>query len=274
MGVLNVTPDSFSDGGRWPTPDQAVARALAMAREGAQVVDVGGASSRPGAVIVPPEKEIQRSVPVVRALTRRLSEQDLSVAVSIDTSQVEVAKAALEAGATVINDVSGLADPAMARLAAAHQAVLVLCHNGLNHPLPEGLVPEDTVEYLVGWLGQRAEQARQLGAHLLVIDPGFGFGKTIEQNLAIITGLRQFSRLGWPVLVGASRKGSLGKLLLRSGLPDPGPQGRLGASLAMALAAAERGAAILRVHDVAATCQALALANLLSLPPTSPPRLF
>ncbi len=249
MGVLNVTPDSFFDGGRYFDRARAVARGEQMAAEGADIVDVGGESSRPGAHGVPLEEELRRVVPVVRALAP-------GVRVSIDTMKPEVAAAALEAGATLVNDVScRLAD-----LAAASGAGLVVMHmRGTPETMQDDPRYGDVVGEVSGYLDTAVERARALGVAEVYADPGIGFGKTLEHNLAILRALPALVARHGAVLVGASRKSFIGRLLARPGEAPLPPDERLEGSLAAAVWAMAAGAAIVRVHDVAATVQAATL---------------
>jgi dihydropteroate synthase len=247
MGIVNVTPDSFSDGGRWLQHEAAVQHGLKLAAEGALIVDVGGESSRPGAESVAVETEIDRAVPVVRELAAR------GVRVSIDTFKPEVAAAALDAGAMIINDISGLRDEGMLQLAAERSVPVVLMHMQ-GEPRTMQLAPSyaDVVSEVRTWLVGQATAARAAGVPAVIIDPGIGFGKTPAHNLLLLQQLAELTRLEWPVLVGASRKSLIGALL-----GDVPPAGRDAASLAIHLFAAQQGAALVRVHDVAAHVQAL-----------------
>jgi dihydropteroate synthase len=247
MGIVNVTPDSFSDGGRWLQHEAAVQHGLKLAAEGALIVDVGGESSRPGAESVAVETEIDRAVPVVRELAAR------GVRVSIDTFKPEVAAAALDAGAIIINDISGLRDEGMLQLAAERSVPVVLMHMQ-GEPRTMQLAPSyaDVVSEVRTWLVGQATAARAAGVPAVIIDPGIGFGKTPAHNLLLLQQLAGLTRLEWPVLVGASRKSLIGALL-----GDVPPAGRDAASLAIHLFAAQQGAALVRVHDVAAHVQAL-----------------
>jgi dihydropteroate synthase len=260
MGVLNVTPDSFSDGGRYLDPEAAVAHGLAMAAGGADVVDVGGESSRPGALPVPVAEERARVVPVVEALASH-------VRVSVDTMKEEVAAAALGAGASVVNDVSARLWP----LAAEAGAGYVLVHMQ-GTPATMQLDPryDDVVGEVFGFLLRRAEQAAAAGVAELWVDPGIGFGKTLEHNLALLRHLPQLVDAGWPVLVGTSRKGFIGRLAPRpDGSPAPVDR-RLAGSLATATWAMLCGAAMVRVHDVAPTVHAAVLVGDRRLGPGAP----
>ncbi|HZT64940.1 MAG TPA: dihydropteroate synthase [Acidimicrobiales bacterium] len=249
MGVLNVTPDSFSDGGEWFEADAAVARGLEMAEEGADVVDVGGESSRPGADPVPQEEELRRVVPVVAALAPR-------VRVSIDTVKPAVARAAVEAGATLINDISGT----LASVAAQAGVGWVAMHMRGDPKTMQSLAAyDDVVGEVCARLAELVAGAEAAGIEEVWVDPGLGFAKTAAHNLALLASLDRLAALGRPVLVGASRKSFLGPLSARAG-EDPAPvDDRAEASLAAAVWAMDRGAAMVRVHDVAATLQAAAL---------------
>jgi dihydropteroate synthase len=247
MGILNVTPDSFSDGGRFVDVAPAVEQGLRLFDEGAHVVDVGGESTRPGATAVSPEDELARVLPVVTALARRGP-------VSVDTRRASVAKAAIEAGATLVNDVSGGADPAMFATCAHAGVGLVLMHMRGEPATMQSLAAYDEVCAEVwGWLDARAREARLAGVHDVIVDPGLGFAKTAAHNLALLRDLpaRTADRT---VLIGASRKAFLGAL---TGQANPAE--RLEGSLAVALHCADAGAAWIRVHDVAATARALAV---------------
>jgi dihydropteroate synthase len=244
MGVLNVTPDSFSDGGRYLDPELAVAHGLALVAEGADVVDVGGESTRPGAGPVDEAEERRRVVPVIEALAP-------SVRVSVDTRSAAVAEAAVAAGATLVNDVSASLWPAAAEVGAGWVAMHM---RGEPVTMQEAPRYDDVVAEVGAFLQERAAQARAAGVEEVWIDPGIGFGKTLEHNLALLRSLDRLVAGGVPVVVGASRKGSLGQLTGGAPVDD-----RLEASVATAVWAVEQGAAMVRVHDVAATVRALAL---------------
>jgi dihydropteroate synthase len=256
MGVLNVTPDSFSDGGRFLDPDAAVAHGLAMAAEGADVVDVGGESSRPGATPVPEAEELARVVPVVAALAPH-------VRVSVDTVKPAVAEAALGAGASLVNDISAGLWP----LAAEAGAGWVALHmQGIPATMQRHPRYDDVVREVFGFLLDRGRQAREGGVEEVWLDPGIGFGKTLSHNLTLLAQLPALVAGGFPVLVGTSRKGFLGRLAA-SADGEPAPvEGRLPGSLATAVWAMLAGAAMVRVHDVAATVQAAALVGDCRLP--------
>jgi dihydropteroate synthase len=252
-GVVNVTPDSFSDGGQFLDPDAAVAHALALAADGADVLDIGGESTRPGAQAVGADEETARVVPVLEALRRRAA----GPALSIDTRHAAVASAALAAGATIVNDVSAGADPDMGRVVADAGASWVLMH---MQGTPETMQAEpryrDVVAEVVAYLRERADAAVAAGidAGRLWIDPGIGFGKTLEHNLALFADLETLVATGHRVLVGASRKRFLGLLTGRER-----PADRVAGSLACALRARAAGVHAVRVHDVRATRDALAV---------------
>ena len=252
MGILNVTPDSFSDGGLYCEPERALARAEAMLAEGADLIDVGGQSSRPGSQPVPAAVEQARVVPVVREIVKRHA-----ALVSVDTYRAAVAAAALDAGAVLVNDISALRfDPGMAPLLAERGAAVVLMHmQGTPRTMQQAPAYHHVIDDVYGFLHERLHVAVQAGIERqrIVLDPGFGFGKTVEHNLDLLRGLDHLGALGQPLLAGTSRKSFLGHLLQRP------VDERLAGSLASAVWAAQRGAALVRVHDVGAAVQALAL---------------
>lgn len=254
MGILNVTPDSFSDGGELTSVARAVDRAAAMVREGAGILDVGGESTRPGARPVAADHEIERAVPVVEALTARF---DLPV--SIDTRKAPVASAALAAGADVVNDVSGMDhDPEMAGVVAESGAGAILMHmRGDPADMQERAAYDDVVEEVRAELGGAVERARRagVGPDRLVVDPGLGFAKTATHNLVLLRRLERLGALGLPVLVGPSRKSFLGALL------DVPPGERVIGTVAACVLAYLGGARILRVHDVGPAVQGLVVAH-------------
>ncbi|TXI73922.1 MAG: dihydropteroate synthase [Dokdonella sp.] len=257
MGILNVTPDSFSDGGRFDRPDAAVARAETMAAEGAPLIDIGGESTRPGAAPVDVEEETRRVVPVVAAVARRLP----GVWVSIDTSKAEVARRALDAGARLVNDVSALSDPAMATVLHEHRAPAVLMHRrGDPRTMQDNPVYTDVIAAIASFFEERLAFAAAHGLPRtnFLLDPGLGFGKTTAHNLTILRRLGEFQRFGLPLLIGASRKSFIGRALGGETTPLP-PADREEGSLAAALWAAAKGARVLRVHDVRAAARALTL---------------
>lgn len=245
MGIVNVTPDSFSDGGQFTDPALAVAHARQLVAEGADLIDVGGESSRPGAEPVDAATEANRVLPVIEALARE-------VRVSIDTAKSEVANLAIDAGATLLNDISASLYPV-----AADRGVGWVAMHMLGEPRTMQAAPryDDVVAEVLEHVVQRAAQARALGIEEIWIDPGIGFGKTAEHNWALLAAVPRFVRSGWPVLIGTSRKAFLGRLF-----PDEEPlavDDRLEGSVTTALRAAADGAAMVRVHDVAATVAAL-----------------
>jgi dihydropteroate synthase len=252
MGVVNVTPDSFSDGGVNFRTEDAVVSARGMVEEGAAIVDVGGESTRPGSAAVSAEEELRRVVPVLEELD--------GVPVSIDTAKAEVARRALELGAELVNDVTALrGDPELAEVVASSGAYLCLMHmQGEPRTMQDNPTYEDVASDVASFLEERLRFAVAAGIpeERICLDPGFGFGKTVEQNFELLGRLGEIVALGRPVLVGLSRKRSLGRIL---GDPDA-TTGPLSASLAAAVEAYERGAAIFRVHDVREHVEALTVA--------------
>jgi len=249
MGVLNVTDDSFSDGGRFLAPAAALERALRMVEEGAAIVDVGGESTRPGAQPVAVDEELRRIIPVVEALA------SLPVVVSVDTSKPEVMRAALGAGAGLINDVRALRVPGALQALAGSRAAICLMHmQGEPATMQQEPVYGDVVTEVAAFLDAQVQSCLQAGIEpgRIAIDPGFGFGKTLAHNLQLLRGLPRFVATGYPVLVGLSRKSMLGALTGR-------PVGeRLAGGLALALWAVQGGATIVRTHDVGPTIDAIA----------------
>jgi len=243
MGVLNVTPDSFSDGGEFLERDSAVERVTEMEENGADVIDIGGESTRPGADQVPLEKELGRTVPVIEAVRK-----ETDVPISIDTYKSGVAEAALDAGADIINDISALRfDPDLGRVAAERGVPLVLMHmQGTPQTMQQDPTYGDPVEDIMDFLGERVEEAKALGVEedQLVLDPGIGFGKRLEDNYEILRRLEEFKQLGYPLLLGTSRKSFLGATL------DLPTEERLEGTIASNVVGVIRGADILRVHDV------------------------
>jgi dihydropteroate synthase len=249
MGILNVTPDSFSDGGHFTRVDQARQHALQMQAEGAAIIDVGGESTRPGAAAVGSDEELERVIPVIEAIR-----QESDIPVSIDTSKPEVMQAAVAAGADLINDVRALQAPGALEAAAALAVPVCLMHMQ-GEPRSMQAAPRYTnvVAEVRGFLQERvaACEAAGIARQRLILDPGFGFGKTLEHNLQLLHGLPQIVAVGLPVLVGLSRKSMIGKLL------DVPVEARLPASVALAGLAVWLGATIVRAHDVQATVQAV-----------------
>jgi len=252
MGVINVTPDSFSDGGRHADSVAAVTHALRMIDEGAGLIDVGGESTRPGAPSVSVETEIERVVPVIEALAARTK-----IPISIDTSKPAVMTAAVHAGASMINDVRALREPGAMQAAARTDAAICLMHmQGEPRTMQSDPRYSDVVAEVRDFLRERTEAclASGIAKNRLVVDPGIGFGKRLEHNLALLAGLPAVTALGWPVLIGVSRKSMLGTLLGRA------VDERVAGGVAIATAAVLAGASIVRTHDVAATVDAVKVA--------------
>jgi dihydropteroate synthase len=248
MGIVNVTPDSFSDGGQFIDPARAIEHAARLVEEGADILDIGGESTRPGAQPVPVEEELARVLPVLRAA------RELAVPVSVDTLKPEVMQAVLAEGASMINDVNALRAPgALDAVRASGCGVCLMHMQGEPRTMQTAPHYDDVVAEVKAFLAQRIDACAAAGIarERLVIDPGFGFGKSGQHNLALLRGLGALRELGVAVLAGLSRKSTLGTITGR------GSEDRLAASLAAALLAVERGAAIVRVHDVAATRDAL-----------------
>ena len=250
MGILNVTPDSFSDGGRFDRVETAVAQARRMADEGADILDIGGESTRPGAASVDAAAEIIRVVPVIEAIRA-----EIALPISIDTMKAEVMRAAVTAGATMINDVNALRAPDALQAVAVLDVPVCLMHmQGEPRTMQRAPHYEDVVKELLAFFRERIERCVEAGIERdrLIIDPGFGFGKTLDHNLRLLAELARFGELGLPLLAGISRKSMLGTLTGRAR-----PDQRVAASVAAAVLAAERGARIVRVHDVAETVDAM-----------------
>ena len=261
MGILNVTPDSFSDGGAFLSADEAIRRAEQMIADGVDIIDVGGESTRPGSASVDPEVEVQRTLPVVDAIAQRFD-----IPISIDTTKWLVAKAAIESGAEIINDISGLRwNARLADLAVSTKVGLVLMHSrGTFETMHSEPPVDDIFADLYHSLTASIETAKTSGVReeQIALDIGIGFGKTFEQNLELLAKLGSIVSdfKSYPMLVGTSRKSFIGKIL-----GDAPPSERLGGSLATALMAVERGAKIVRVHDVKETVAALAVAREINL---------
>ena len=254
MGVLNITPDSFSDGGRFDTFEKARERALAMAGEGVDIVDIGGESTRPGTDAVSLDEELGRTVPVIESVAG-----EIGVPISIDTCKAEVARRALDAGASIVNDVSGLRfDPGMIPLVAERGVPVVIMHmQGTPRDMQDNPTYEDVVGDITRFLRERAELAIQAGVERekVIVDPGIGFGKTLEHNLEIMRRLAEFRSLGYPLLLGTSRKSFIGAVLDR-------PAGeRLMGSVSTVAFAIARGVDIVRVHDVTEMLDAVRMAD-------------
>ena len=249
MGVLNVTPDSFSDGGRFLAPDDAIRHARHMVAEGAAIIDVGGESTRPGAESVDIAEELDRVIPVIEVLAAALP-----VPVSVDTSKPEVMQAAIAAGASMVNDVLALREPGALEAVAGSQVAVCLMHmQGRPRTMQQAPRYDDVVRDVHQFLRERVRDCEAMGIDRsrIVIDPGFGFGKTVAHNLALLASLDEFNREGLPVLAGLSRKSLIGQVTGRAAGE------RLAGSVALAALAARHGAAIVRAHDVASTVDAV-----------------
>jgi dihydropteroate synthase len=266
MGVLNLTPDSFSDGGRYGGKsegidhDKALQSALGMAAEGAVIIDIGGESTRPGSEPVSAEEEIRRTVPLIARLRERSD-----VLISIDTWKSEVAEAALEAGADIVNDISGLTfDPSMPETCGRRRCGVVVMHTAVR---PESMRwshdtcggGKDVLHEVAAFLKRSIELARRHGIGAIIADPGFGFGKSVEENFELLTRLDELHTLGCPILAGLSRKSFLGQAVRREGEPIPPPSSRDNATTCANTIALLNGADILRVHDVKAAVEARAV---------------
>lgn len=254
MGILNITPDSFSDGGRFLDSERAVERGLQMVEEGAAIVDVGGESTRPGSEAVSRAEQVRRVVPVIESLVRQID-----VPISIDTCNVEVARAALDAGATMLNDITALSDESVANLAAEWQVPVVLMHmQGTPKTMQAEPHYDDVVGEVLHFLLERAGHAESLGipSERILIDPGIGFGKTAEHNLKLLKHVARFVGTNYRVLVGASRKRFIGTVTGKNK-----PDDRSFGTAAITALCAAAGVSVVRVHDVAATCDVLRMVH-------------
>ena len=255
MGILNVTPDSFSDGGNYETAELAVKQALRLIDEGADILDIGGESTRPGAAEVDVQEETRRTVPVIRAIRAATREHDQDVLISIDTRKPYVAESAIFAGADIWNDVSGLGfDARSAEVAADLACPVIMMHaQGAPETMQDNPNYEAVVPEILDWLKRRVDEVCAAGVErsAITLDPGIGFGKRQADNLAILRHLDKFKTLGFPILMGASRKSFIGRI------DGSNADDRLGGSIAAALWSAQAGADILRVHDVSETVQAM-----------------
>jgi dihydropteroate synthase len=261
MGVLNVTPDSFSDGGKFYDVKRAVEHALAMQRDGADIIDIGAESTRPGSLEISAAEELRRLLPVLQALRGKLK-----VPISVDTQKAAVAEIALGAGAEIINDTSGLrSDPRLAEVAAKHGAPLILMHiRGMPRTMQKGPFARDVVKDVVSGLRKSLAVARKHGVprSQIVIDPGIGFGKSYAQNYELLAKLPELAKLGYPLMVGTSRKGFLGATLAKHGKPASAEERIWGTATTVA-ASILNGAHIVRVHDVAEMSQVVRVADAL-----------
>lgn len=251
MGILNVTPDSFSDGGQFNQLDNALKQALLMQQQGAEVIDIGGESTRPGATPVSLDEELERVIPVIEKIR-----QNSAVAISIDTSKPQVMQAAIAAGASMVNDVNALQAEGAIEICAKHQVAVCLMHKqGSPQTMQDKPHYQNVVDEVKQYLNERAGACFEKGVtkENIIIDPGFGFGKTLENNLYLLREIQQFCALDYPVLVGISRKSMFGMLL------DRDVEQRLVASTTAVAIAYQKGARFFRVHDVAETCDSLKL---------------
>jgi dihydropteroate synthase len=254
MGVLNITPDSFSDGGKFFDHDKAIEQGVKMAAEGAAIIDVGPESTRPGARAVTTDEQIRRAIPVIAKLAKKTK-----ACISIDTTNYEVAKAALDAGANIINDITALADKRMAQLAAEQKVPVILMHmQGTPRTMQVEPKYKNVVAEVLKFLLERAKRAEKFGIpkEQIFIDPGIGFGKTVEHNLKLLANIDKFVKTGYRVLIGPSRKWFIGKL---TGKENPADR-TFGTAAAIALCAAA-GVSIVRVHDVAKMLEVAKIAN-------------
>jgi dihydropteroate synthase len=268
MGVLNVTPDSFSDGGKFFDAARAIEQALAMERDGADLLDIGGESTRPGSADISAREELARVLPVLQGLRGRIK-----IPISIDTRKSEVAAAAIDAGAQIINDISGLrSDPRLAEVAARRRVPLILMQmRGKPRTMQAGGFARDVLKDVMQGLRKSVAAARKAGVakSQIILDPGIGFGKTFAQNYELLQKLPQLAKLGYPLLVGTSRKGFLGATLAQDGKPAP-PDERIWGTAATVTASILSGAHIVRVHDVAEMVQVTRVADCLLDPGRSP----
>jgi dihydropteroate synthase len=268
MGVLNVTPDSFSDGGRFLQPESAIDQAFAIERAGADLLDVGGESTRPGSVETSASEELDRILPVLEALRGRLK-----IPISVDTRRASVAEFAIRAGAELVNDVSGLrSDPRIAEVAARHRVPLILMHmRGEPRTMQERGFARDVMKDVIQGLCKSMGAARKAGIRKsqIILDPGIGFGKSFAQNYELLEKLPQLAKLGYPILVGTSRKGFLGATLARDGKPAP-PEERIWGTAATVTASILSGAHIVRVHDVLEMVQVVRVADCVLDPKQGP----
>lgn len=256
MGILNVTPDSFSDGGRYHSLDNALAQAQRMIEAGVTIIDIGGESTRPGAPDVALEEELQRVIPVIRAIRKHYD-----VWISIDTSKAEVMRQAIEAGADIINDVRALQEPGALDVAAQSGLPICLMHmQGQPRTMQSNPHYEDLLKEVGEFLQERIEACERVGIQRsqLILDPGFGFGKTLQHNYHMLAHLEQFHQFGLPILAGMSRKSMLFKLL------DKAPDECIAASVSCATIAAMKGAQIIRVHDFEQTLDAMKIVSMVS----------
>lgn len=258
MGILNVTPDSFSDGGLYADSSSAVAQALRMVSEGADIVDIGGESTRPGAAPIPEKEELRRVIPIIKKLRRR---KKFRVPISIDTMKPEVARAALDAGANILNDVGGFRDEGMIHVAAEFDVPVVVMHmRGTPQTMQKAPRYGDVVQDILSFFKNRIAVLKKSGVKKIILDPGIGFGKKVRHNLEILKNISVFKRLGYPVLIGLSRKSFLGRSLKLD------VDNRIYATVAANALLIWNGADIIRVHDVKENLTAVKLADLIRHP--------
>jgi len=259
MGVLNVTPDSFSDSGKFLDVKHAVQHALAMQRDGADIIDIGAESTRPGSLGISPAEELRRLLPVLQALRGKLK-----IPISVDTQKSAVAELALRAGAEILNDISGLrTDPQLARVAARYGALLILMHmRGTPNTMQKGPFARHVMRDVISGLRESVATAKKYGvkSSQIIIDPGIGFGKSYSQNYELLAKLPELATLGYPLMVGTSRKGFLGATLAKNGKSAPSEE-RIFATAATVAASILNGAQIVRVHDVAEMAQVARVAD-------------
>ena len=254
MGILNITPDSFSDGGQFLDVDKAVTHGIQMFRQGAAIIDIGPESTRPGSEPVPISEQIKRAVPVIEKLS-----QQIEIPISIDTKAPDVAKAAIEAGASIINDITALADDNMVQLAVEKQVPVILMHMfGTPQTMQTNPQYDDVVDEVLQYLAERAKKAENAGVQheQIFIDPGIGFGKTTKHNLQLLNRIEMFCDIGYRVLVGTSRKRFIGELTGKNT-----PSERIYGTAATVAIAVEKGVSIIRVHDVAEMTDVVKLTN-------------
>ena len=250
MGVLNVTPDSFSDGGKFLSLDKAIEHAKKMIYEGADIIDVGGESSRPGSAPVSEEEELRRVLPVIEQLAKE------NVRISIDTYKPKVAEACIKMGATIVNDIGGLSNPAMIQVVAEHKVGVIIMHmQGKPKSMQQDIHYGDLVDDIKHFFQDKIAAAKEAGVEEIILDPGIGFGKTVEHNLLLLKRLEEFSSLGYPLLIGTSRKSFIGKVT-GAEVDD-----RLPGSIASNVIGILHGASIIRVHDVKKCKQAAMMAD-------------
>lgn len=260
MGVLNITPDSFSDGGRYLDSETAIARALEIERDGADLLDIGGESTRPGAGPISAEEELRRILPVIEGLRGKLR-----IPISVDTQKAEVAEAAIAAGAEILNDVSALStDPRLAEVARRARVPIILMHmRGTPRTMQRGPFPRDAIANVMAGLRDAMVRAKRVGLakSQILLDPGIGFGKKHEQNFEILARLPEFARLGCPIVIGTSRKAFLGKAMTKPGEPTLPSERRMLGTAATVTASILGGAHIVRVHDVAEMVRVVRVAD-------------